>query len=421
MPSSSGRIREARAAARPHILVFAYACEPGRGSEPGAGWGLVRALATFADCTVLLGPEHVPAIRRWEAEQRDAGLEFVEVPEPWWAHREPRHRLTRFAVYIAWLRRAHAVGLLLHRRTRFDAVYHATYSVYWLPSPAVDYDVPCIWGPVGGAVITPRGLRSLLGWRGLLSELLDFSAVRALAALPATRRTSRRAAVVLVQNEATLERLPQHVRSRAIVLNHALFTEMPLLPAGRRERHLLFVGSLESRKGARLAVHALTFAHRDVELRIVGDGSEHSALRYLAQRLGVSSRLTFLGRATREEALRLMAGAAAVIFTGLREEGGITLAEAMLLGTPVIVLAHGGARTIAASGCDASRVSLIAPADVPTTGRRLGEAMSRFSQETPARHDPMLAGAEALRKLRAAVAGVCRCGSWDPTETERPL
>ena len=128
MPSSSGRIRQARAATRPHILVFAYACEPGRGSEPGAGWGLVRALATFADCTVLVGPEHVPAIRRWEADQRDAGLEFVEVPEPWWAHREPRHRLTRFAVYIAWLRRAHAVGLVLHRRRRFDAVYHATYS-----------------------------------------------------------------------------------------------------------------------------------------------------------------------------------------------------------------------------------------------------------------------------------------------------
>ena len=254
-----------------------------------------------------------------------------------------------------------------------------------------------------------------------MSELLDFSAVRALGALPATRRTSRRAAVVLVQNDETLERLPQQVRSRAIVLNHALFTEMPLLPAGRRERHLLFVGSLESRKGARLAVHALTFAHRDVELRIVGDGSERSALRYLAQRLGVSSRLKFLGRATREEALQLMAGAAAVIFTGLREEGGITLAEAMLLGTPVIVLAHGGARTIAASGCDSSRVSLVAPCDVPTTGRRLGEAMSRFSQDTPGRYDPMLAGAEALRKLRAAVVEVCPCGPWDPAEKEQPL
>ena len=323
--------------------MFAYACEPGRGSEPGAGWGLVRALATFADCTILVGPEHIPAIRRWEADQRDASLEFVEVPEPWWAHREPRHRLTRFAVYIAWLRRAHEVGLSLHRRTRFDAVYHATYSVYWLPSPAVDYGIPCIWGPVGGAVVTPRPLRSLLGWRGLFSELLDFSAVRTLGALPATRRTSRKAAVVLVQNDATLERLPRHVRSRAIVLNHALFTEVPCLPAGQRERHLLFVGSLESRKGARLAVRALAFAHRDVELRIVGDGPERSALKNLGQRLGVSSRLRFLGRATREEALRLMAGAAAVIFTGLREEGGITLAEAMLLGTPVIVLAHGGA------------------------------------------------------------------------------
>ena len=36
--------RASVAARRKRLLVFAYACEPGRGSEPGAGWGLVRAL-----------------------------------------------------------------------------------------------------------------------------------------------------------------------------------------------------------------------------------------------------------------------------------------------------------------------------------------------------------------------------------------
>src|SRR5688500_16006719 len=58
-----------------------------------------------------------------------------------------RHRLTRFGLYITWLRRAHQVGTRLHRRSRFDAVSHATYSTYWLPTPAVLYDVPCVWGP----------------------------------------------------------------------------------------------------------------------------------------------------------------------------------------------------------------------------------------------------------------------------------
>ncbi len=49
--------------------MFAYACEPGHGSEPGAGWGLVRAVSRFADCVVLVGPEHIAGIRRWQASQ----------------------------------------------------------------------------------------------------------------------------------------------------------------------------------------------------------------------------------------------------------------------------------------------------------------------------------------------------------------
>ena len=56
------------------MLVFAYACEPGRGSEPGAGWGIVRALAQVAHCTVLVGPEHGPGIDRWAASAGEPNL-----------------------------------------------------------------------------------------------------------------------------------------------------------------------------------------------------------------------------------------------------------------------------------------------------------------------------------------------------------
>jgi glycosyltransferase involved in cell wall biosynthesis len=401
--SPHGQRRGARTNRRPRVLVFAYACEPDRGSEPGAGWGLVRTLATFADCTVLVGSEHRAGIARWEAEHASAALQFVEVGDPWWTPHERRHRLTRFVVYLTWLRRAHATGLRLHRARPFDAVFHATYSTYWLPSPAVRYGVPCVWGPVGGAVVTPRQLRSVLGWRGMLSELLDFVAVRLFAVFPPTRRTMRKADVVLVQNEATRHELPPDVGRRALVLNHALFAEVPRAPWRRRSPHCLFVGPLESRKGVSLALRALAFAHADVELRIIGDGPERTALEKLAERLGLAGRVRFLGWAPRHEVLERMAGAAAVVFTGLREEGGIALAEALLLGTPVVVLAHGGARTVAESTVDRSRVVLVPPGDVAATARGIGEALSYFSQHPPACRQSMLNHDEAVRRFRAAV------------------
>ena len=37
----------------PNILAFAYACEPGKGSEPGAGWAMARVAARIGPTWVI--------------------------------------------------------------------------------------------------------------------------------------------------------------------------------------------------------------------------------------------------------------------------------------------------------------------------------------------------------------------------------
>lgn len=388
--------------ARPRVLVFAYACEPGAGSEPGAGWGLVRAIAEFADCVVLVGPEHGARLRGWQTEHRDPRLTFVEVAEPSWARLAKRHRATWFLLYLIWLRRGHRVARRLCATRRFDLVHHATYSTYWLPTPAVRLGVPCVLGPMGGAVTTPPPLWPLLGWSGLVDELLDLLAVRALACLPATRRTWRRAAVRLAQNEATWSRLPAALRSSTRVLNHAVFIDVPAPPARPRGRTLLLVTALQARKGAALALRALTCTPEEVRLTIVGDGPERRALERLAGRLGIRHRVVFEGWIPRDRLFTRLREAAAAVFTGLREEGGLALAEAMLSGTPIIVLANGGARTIAAAATDPSRVALIEPGSVAATARRMGDAMTYFSRQRAGAGGPLIDQAAARAALRAA-------------------
>lgn len=388
--------------ARPRVLVFAYACEPLRGSEPGAGWGLVRAAVEFADCVVLVAPEHTAAIERWEAEHRDARLTFEHVGEPRWAPYAKWHRVTWFPLYMLWLRRAARVGRRLHAERPFDLTWHVTYSVYWLPSPATRFGVPSIWGPVGGGATTPLRLWRELGWRGVPGEILDWIAVKLLALLPATRRTWRTATVRLVQNAATLGRLPAALRRGTRVLNHALFTEGPRLRWAGGGGYVLFVGALESRKGARLALHALARAAAEVRLVMVGDGPDRAALQRLAQTLGVAQRVDFRGWLPRDQVFELLDDAAAALFTGLREEGGLALAEAMMCGAPVIVLANGGAGTVAAAGTDPTRVALVAPGGVVETTRRLGEAMTRFVRTPPAAGGSTLDDEQARRALRGA-------------------
>ena len=394
---------------RPRVLVFAYACEPERGSEPGAGWGLVRSVASFADCVVLVGPEHGPGLRRREAQGPNPALRFVEVPEPLGAASAKRHRVTWFLLYLAWLRRADAVGRGLHRERPFDLTFHATYSTYWLPTPATTYGIPCVWGPVGGAVVTPFRLWPLLGIRGACGELLDLISVNLLSALPATRRTWRSVTVPLVQNPTTQRRLPEAVRAASRVVNHAFFTEAPeVTRATGKGGPCLFIGTLAARKGPRLAVKALANAPPGVELVFLGDGPERRPLARLARRLGVADRVRFQGQVSRAEVFAWLAKASAVVFTGLREEGGIALAEALLLGVPVIVLDHGGAGTVARAAVDKERVALVAPDTVGATARRIGEAMGRFTGATQPSAAPLIDHDRWRQELQEAFRSALR-------------
>ena len=320
---------------RPRLLVFAYACEPGRGSEPGAGWGMVQALSSVADCVVLVGPSHADAIAAWErARGPSQSLSFVVVPDDAGPKHRTRPRLGWLRAYLKWLPRAAAAAHDLHAERPFDAVCHATYSTYWLPTPGIRLGIPCLWGPVGGGVVTPFALWRALGVRGVVTELLDLLGVRAFAALPATRRTWRDVAWPVVQNRATLSRLPVRMRDRATLLNHALFTQTGPVPARRPGRHLLFAGGLETRKGLWLVLSALARTPPTVSLIVAGGGPESRRLERLARRLGIANRVEFRGQVARPELMDLFATAAASVFAGLREEGGLALAEAMLCWLP---------------------------------------------------------------------------------------
>jgi glycosyltransferase involved in cell wall biosynthesis len=340
----------------------------------------------------------------------------MEVTEPKWAPLARWHRTVRFVLYLEWMRRAHRQGQEFCGRRSFDAVLHASYPTYWLPSPATRLGLPCVWGPVGGAVTTPLSLWSVLGLRGVLGEVLDFISVRFASLWPATRRTWRAAIVGLVQNVETLGRLPKELQERSRVLNHAMFVEAPRVAPRLRRSHLLHTSPLERRKGPALALRALAHSPEDVHLWMAGGGPERRRLERLARRLGVAHRLRFLGHVPRERLFELLAEAAGAVFTGLREEGGMALAEAMVSGTPVVVLANGGARTLAEAATIPERVALVEPGRVDETARRIGEAMTRFSRNPVQGNEPLLDQAAARRVLqdaleRAVAIGRTRQGS----------
>ncbi len=396
---------------RPRVLIVAYACEPGRGSEPGVGWSLVQSVARFADPVVLVGPEHIGAIREWEQANPGSPLRFELVDEPGWARRVPHepteksrsHLVGYFVTYLGWQRKALRAARRLHAEQRFDAVHHATYSVYWLPSPGRHLDIPLVWGPVGGAVTTPLSMWPALGTTGLVSEIFDLVAVRLFSLARSTRHTWRTARVRILQNEETRKRLGR-ARPSDVLLNHVMFTEVERR-AVPRERFMLFLSSFEPRKGVRFALRGLAEAGPEVRMVIVGDGPERAAVEGLIEELDLADRVELRGWLPYAEAMDLLDRAGAVVFAGVREEGGTALAEAMQRGAPVIVFANGGAKTVAEAAVDPDRVRLVSPGSRKAIAREFGRAMSHFHNASGLANTPNLSTESAHAQLERAIRG----------------
>lgn len=152
------------------------------------------------------------------------------------------------------------------------------------------------------------------------------------------------------------------------------------------------VGALIERKGQRLAIEALARLP-DATLLLVGDGPGRKALDRHARRLGVASRVRFLGARPHGEIAALMA-AADVLVAPSRSEGLANVwVEAMACGTPVVASAVGGASE-AIDGAGGRLVGLDAEAiagavrallDAPPDQQQVRDAAHKFSWEKNSR------------------------------------
>jgi glycosyltransferase involved in cell wall biosynthesis len=106
--------------------------------------------------------------------------------------------------------------------------------------------------------------------------------------------------------------------------------------------YALFVGRLESIKRPDLAVRAMCHVDRPVRLVVVGDGTERRRTEALAESLGLSDRITFLGSVDEQRLIDLYSEALVVLYVPFDEDFGYVTLEAFLSRKPVITADDAG-------------------------------------------------------------------------------
>lgn len=111
--------------------------------------------------------------------------------------------------------------------------------------------------------------------------------------------------------------------------------------AGEYGDYALYVGRLDRAKRVELLLRALAKTKRG-RVVVAGTGVEEQNLKTLAARLGISSRVEFLGFVDDARVLELYANARAVFYAPVDEDYGFATVEALMSARPVITTDDAG-------------------------------------------------------------------------------
>lgn len=381
------------------VLLSAYACEPGKGSEPGVGWDWATQMARFHDITVITRTNNRSRIETALAAMRNEinPPRFIYHDLPDWILRLKRFLRIHRIYYVLWQKSANAVIAELVKQEQFDLLHHVTFASFRYPTAIKGHGVPTLWGPVGGVEAIPW---RLLPWRFFRHLPHEISRNLANTYQIATTRENSIAGYgrILASTKETERFLIS--KGRAVRLFPTIGIR-PVEPAttvfikggrGGAPLRVLYVGNILYLKGVHLAIKAFAKAQSHCVLTIVGDGNFLAVCRSLAIRLGVEDMIRFLGKLPHDEVLQQYPVHDVFIFPSLHDSGGIAALEAMSYGLPVIALNCGGPAIMVQEECGVA-VAVTTESDIV---ENLKKALDGYAKDPEKLHRH---GANALSRV----------------------
>ena len=334
-----------------NVLLIAYGCEPGRGSEAGIGWANATATARERPTWVVVHPRHREALDRgvaeWNADPAVQRITPVYVDAAGLPRRWADAGSAGFnAHYLAWCRSAERAVVQLHDSLGFALAQHVSISRWWMPSPAAAVarrGAAFVWGPVGAGETMPPRFRRGIAPRAHLTEMTRWAAREVFRRDPRLRRCASLATLAAAEPAETANRF-RELGCREVVRLMSLpcdTTRMKnVVPAEKPPGTFRVVsgGGLVYWKCFDLSVRAFAAAFGDVpnaEYVHVCDGRERAKVQRVAESLGVANRVRLLGDSTHLNNLRWVASADLYVLPAMRDTNG-HIFEALSAGVPVL-------------------------------------------------------------------------------------
>lgn len=335
------------------ILVSAYACRPGMGSEPAVGWNWVVEYSKLCELVVLTNYTNEPYILDYLKEHKGEldTVRFVFVKpnakvELWYKEWERMER----PYYMLWQKFALKIAQKLVKQEHFDYVQHITYVSCVMPTYMYKLNIPFIYGPVSGGEGIPTVINYPFSLKERVIEQVR-TATQKIAKLSGNFHSCCKSAkyIVAVTNE-TKEMVPQEYRSKVIVSQAIGLSDDVILKSVKVEnsekKKFLIAGRMLSWKGFKIGIEAFVEALEqglDAKLTVLGTGNEalKNELRSICGQYA-DKQIEFIDSVPYTEMQKFYDQHDVLINCSLRDSGCLVVMEAMGRGLPVICIDTGG-------------------------------------------------------------------------------
>ena len=327
-----------------NYLISAYSVNPYKGSEDSIGWNWVLQYEKNykeGDRIILLTKKFNEKDTRRGLKEfniQHVELVIVDVPNALNWFRE-KHSAFHHMYYILW---QHWAWLWVkHSGIRFDVIHHVTMNDYRIPSEMYKAKgAKVIWGPMGGAQVTPRPLK-VYEKNQLVASFREF-VNKSCSWNPFYKKALRSYYKIYCINNETQKQISRIVgKDVPLMPELALRDEYKNLPIRKGNNDILkivFVGRLIGKKGIAFLVDALSLMPTDMnwELLIFGDGDDHALIEKQIADSGIGKNVKLMGNRPLDQIAEAYQQADVFVLPSLRETSGNVLLEAMAYAVPIV-------------------------------------------------------------------------------------
>ena len=327
-----------------NYLISAYSVNPYKGSEDSIGWNWVLQY----EKNYKKGDRIILLTKKFNEKDTRRGLKefniqhveliIVDVPDALNWFRE-KHSAFHHMYYILW---QHWAWLWVkHSGIRFDVIHHATMNDYRIPSELYKAKgAKVIWGPMGGAQVTPKPLK-VYEKNQLVASFREF-VNKSCSWNPFYKKALRSYYKIYCINNETQKQISCIVgKDVPLMPELALRDEYKNLPIRKGKNDILkivFVGRLIGKKGIAFLVDALSLMPTDMdwELLIFGDGDDRALIEKQIADSGIGKKVKLMGNRPLNQIAEAYQQADVFVLPSLRETSGNVLLEAMAYAVPIV-------------------------------------------------------------------------------------